>query len=69
MELILKKQSKSYYINRVDNIQIIVSEYKKNWTGTITDESQNDDEKYSIFKCYGSSKKEVTNQIIKFINH
>lgn len=64
--LILKRESKGYYTNQVNNIRIVVSEYNGEWTGDITDESKTIDG-YELYKCYGSTKKEVVNQLINYL--
>ena len=66
-KLILKKQSKGYYYNQIDNINIVVSLHNNEWSGTITNENETNNEKYILFKCFDSNKKSVTNQLIKYL--
>lgn len=64
--LILKKQSKGYYCNKVDSIEVIVSICSSGWEGTITDENAHE---YIVYKVFCSTKKEVTQELIKFISY
>jgi hypothetical protein len=65
--LILKKQCKGYYSNKVDNIKIVVSEFEGNWTGVITNEKAINDEEFLIYKCFSKTKKDVINYLINKI--
>ena len=65
--LILKKQCKGYYSNKVDNIKIVVSEFEGNWTGVITNEEAINDEEFLIYKCFSKTKKDVINYLINKI--
>ena len=64
----LNKQSKGYYTNKIDNIEVIISEFQGNWTGQILDWNKSDDE-FIIYKTFASTKKIVANQLTQyFIN-
>lgn len=65
--LILNRKHKGYYTNRVENIEITVSEFNGSWTGVITDESKIEESEYILFNTYASSKKEVVNQIVRHL--
>lgn len=62
--LILKRQFEGYYFNQVNNIRIVVSKFNSEWSGIITDESKNSED-YELFKCYGKTKKDVVNILVK----
>ena len=65
--LILKKECKGYYSNMIDNIKISVSEYNGEWTGLITNENEIEDNKYILYKTYSNLKKQVINDLVKFL--
>ena len=60
----LTRQGKGYYSKRIGNIEIIVSEWNGKWEGVINDWSK-DENDFSVYKCFSSTKKEVYSQIIK----
>lgn len=63
--LVLKKECQGYYSNQIGNIRIAVSEYKGNWSGAI--ENLDNHDEFSVYNCYGKTKKEVVEQLTKFI--
>jgi hypothetical protein len=69
MKLILNKISKGYYSNKIDNIEVSVSEYKGCWTGVIVDWNKSDDE-FILCKILASTKNVVVYQLTQyFINN
>jgi adenine-specific DNA methylase len=67
MQLILKRQCKGHYVNRVGNISIVVSDFNAQWVGVISNEAEIDDSKYILYKCFADTKKEVVNNLIESI--
>jgi len=61
----LNKKSKGYYTNQVDNIEVVVSEFKGNWTGEILDWNKSNDE-FIVYKTFASTKKIVVNQLTQY---
>ena len=66
--LILKKQFKGYYTNQINNIKIAVCEFNNEWTATLTNENETEDNKYLLFKCFGETKKDVVKQMVTYLN-
>jgi hypothetical protein len=66
--LILKRKWNGYYINQVGDITVKVTQadLNKKWSGTVTNEKENEDDKYLLYVCYGETKKEVVNQMVSY---
>lgn len=63
--LILKKECKGYYSNKVGSVEVTVSECQ-GWTGQITDWSKSNED-FILYTCYGDTKKSVVEQLVKFL--
>jgi hypothetical protein len=61
----LNKKSKGYYTNKVDSIEVIVSEFNGNWTGEIVDWNKSNDE-FILHKTFASTKKIVVKELTKY---
>ena len=61
----LNKKSKGYYTNKVDSIEVIVSEFKGNWTGEIVDWN-NSNQDFILYTTFASTKKIVVNELTKY---
>ena len=66
--LVLKRKYIGYYVNQVGNIAIAVcqSDISKEWQGTITNEKEIEDDKFLLYKCFGTTKKEVVEQMVRY---
>jgi hypothetical protein len=56
-------------ISIIGDITIKVTQADLNkckWSGTVTNEKENEDDKYLLYVCYGETKKEVVNQMVSY---
>jgi hypothetical protein len=64
--LILRKECKGYYSNKVGSFEIAVSKCNNCWTGSIVNH-ENTNDNFQIYLCYGQTKSIVSNQLIKYL--
>jgi hypothetical protein len=69
--LILKRKWDGYYTNQVGDITIVVSQsdLSKQWSGSVTNQKEIEDDKYLLYVCYGRTKKEVVSQMVSYFTN